>query len=94
MNLKGDGFQDFGKLFSENCAGSMMEYFKVFRFLAILRVVFLLLIRAGTVFAAEVCFFSIDSFTIASFIYFASAVSANFKARFNGYRNQFGKSVE
>ena len=34
--------------------------------------------------AAECCFFTIDDFSVAAFIDFATAVSANIEAWFNG----------
>jgi len=45
-------------------------------------------------FTAKGQFASTNNFTISSFIDFASTMGANFKAWFNGYRDQVGESFE
>jgi len=52
------------------------------------------LVRASTVHAAEGCFFSVDEFSVASFVDFAAAVGANVEAGFNGDRDQLGEAFE
>jgi len=44
--------------------------------------------------AAEGCFFSINDFSIASFVHFAAAVGANFEAGLNGNGDEVGEAFK
>ena len=44
--------------------------------------------------AAESCFFAIDGFSVAAFVDFAAAVSADVKAGFNGDGDECGEAFE
>jgi len=54
----------------------------------------LLFVGVGAVYAAEGGFFSVDDFSVASFVDLAAAVGADFEAGLNGDGDEVGEAFE